>query len=182
MVWPTLSITPIGPPDLRCRAASPSRGRLAQQILPRTKEPRFSQAVSLGGRERGVSLPPFHPMSCLLPGRPDIPNLSWATLQCPGGTFPQNPWGDCCTGSTGHSSELSSPPSFPPPPRHVQYFPDEEPAHDPHRWVTHQYVTTPPRHGWGPGGGAPAIRLRPRSCTSSGCSHPSPFLTRSSLY
>lgn len=110
LVWPTLSITPIGPPDLRCRAASPSRGRLAQQILPRTKEPRFSQAVSLGGRERGVSLPPFHPMSCLLPRRPGIPNLSWATLQCPGGTFPQNPWGDCCTGSTGRGSELSSRP------------------------------------------------------------------------
>lgn len=25
-------------------------------------------------------------------------------------------------------------------PRHVQHFPDEEQTHDPHRWVTHQYV------------------------------------------
>ncbi|XP_054936186.1 molybdenum cofactor biosynthesis protein 1 isoform X7 [Physeter macrocephalus] len=29
--------------------------------------------------------------------------------------------------------------------RHVQYFPDEEPAHDPHRWVTHQVIFDVPR-------------------------------------
>ncbi|MBV96092.1 Molybdenum cofactor biosynthesis protein 1, partial [Eschrichtius robustus] len=28
---------------------------------------------------------------------------------------------------------------------HVQYFPDEEPAHDPHRWVTHQVIFDVPR-------------------------------------
>lgn len=84
--------------------------------------------------------------------------------------------------STVGFSELSSPRPSPPPfllsspspsfphPRHVQYCPDEEPAHDPHRWVIHQYVTAHPCH-WGVlWGGAPATR-HPQVLISSWCSH-----------
>lgn len=62
-------------------------------------------------------------------------------------------------------SLLSLLPCFPPCPslpnaRHVQYCPDEEPAHDPHRWVTYQYVTSHPCHLGGPvgWGWAPSVR------------------------
>lgn len=69
-------------------------------------------------------------------------------------------------------SELSSLPSFSPPsrpssphpsthPRHVQYLPDEEPAHDPHRWVTHQYAVTAHSCHWGSPWAGPLPRGQP---------------------
>lgn len=65
-----------------------------------------------------------------------------------------------CTGLLGHIqafhsclSSLAFLPARPlPNARHVQYCPDEEPAHGPHRWVTYQYVTTHPCHLGGPAG------------------------------
>ena len=60
-VWSVLSISPAGPLDLGCGDTSPSQGKLAEQSLHRTGDPTFSRAVSLGGGERGVSLPLSHP-------------------------------------------------------------------------------------------------------------------------
>lgn len=168
-VWSVLSITPVGPLDLGCGDASwPSRA-CARQGTPDALGP-----FSSGGGKRGVSLPLCHPTHCLLlrrdPGTQIVFwALSWATLQCPAGVFVGVHVGEGVGPRLSHHcvhhafSELSPLPSFYPRPyspllpsphsRHVHYLPDEEPAHDPHRWVTHQYVTTHPCHWGSPGAG-----------------------------
>lgn len=92
-----------------------------------------------------------------VPGHSQTTGLlhGWPCLDtCEG--FCQNACG-CVQGTFIHQCVSLNPPfSFLPFPslhpssfphaRHVQYCPDEEPAHDPHRWVISQYVTTHPCH------------------------------------
>nr|KAF6341684.1 molybdenum cofactor synthesis 1 [Myotis myotis] len=151
----------VGPRDLGCGDGSPP-GRLAQWRLQGTG-PRILLGCFIGG-EKGVIAPLFPHMVFCQEGRAwrQTSGLGPGWPAAHSGGFVRCSWVSACTRAVTplcpclcHELSLllslpllslprSPSPSFPHP-RHVQYLPDEEPAHDPHRWVTQQTVFDAPR-------------------------------------